>query len=328
MVRRPFRHVKSVWSGAVPWRSADERTSAATIGVLMKLHLVDATFELFRAYYSRPPRRAPDGRPVNAVQGLIDSMLSLLRERDVTHIGAATDYVIESWRNDVFLGYKSSAGLDPQLLTQFRDAERALEALGIPVWAMVEDEADDAIATAVERFAGDPRVEQVVICSVDKDLSQLVDGTRIVLRDRIRNITYDEAGVIAKFGVRPASIPDYLALVGDSSDGFPGLAGWGAKSAATVLARFGDLDAIPESVLDWAVDVRNASKLAATLERERPSALLYRTLARLKRDSAIGEVTPTLDSLEWRGVPRDGFLALCEELGLDTVRERVHRWAD
>ena len=211
----------------------------------MKLHLVDATFELFRAFYSRPPRRAPNGRPVNAVQGLVDSMLSLLREPDVTHIGAATDYVIESWRNDLYPGYKSSAGIDPDLLAQFRDAERAMEALGMRVWAMVEDEADDGIATAVARFGADSRLEQVIVCSVDKDLAQLVDGTRIVLRDRMRGITYDEAGVVAKFGVRPESIPDYLALVGDSSDGFPGLPGWGAKSAATVLARFGHLDDIP-----------------------------------------------------------------------------------
>jgi 5'-3' exonuclease len=292
----------------------------------MKLHLVDATFELFRAFYSRPPRRAPDGRPVNAVQGLIDSMLSLLREDDLTHIGAATDYVIESWRNDVFAGYKSSAGIDRALLAQFRDAERALDALGIPVWAMIEDEADDGIATAVERFGDDARLEQVVICSVDKDLAQLVDDERIVLRDRMRRVTYDEDGVIAKFGVRPASIPDYLALVGDSSDGYPGLPGWGAKSAASVLAKFGHLDAIPPSVLDWQLDIRNASRLATTLAEQRPAAYLYRTLATLKRDSAI--TSDSLDDLEWRGVPRVKFVALCEELGFDTVRERVHRWAD
>jgi 5'-3' exonuclease len=292
----------------------------------MKLHLVDATFELFRAFYSRPPRRAPDGRPVNAVQGLIDSMLSLLREDDLSHIGAATDYVIESWRNDVFPGYKSSAGIDRALLGQFRDAERALEALGIPVWAMVEDEADDGIATAVERFAGDRRVEQIIVCSVDKDLAQLVDGERIVLRDRMRRVTYDEAGVVAKFGVPPESIPDYLALVGDSSDGYPGLPGWGSKSAAAVLARFRHIDAIPPSVLDWQLDIRNASRLAATLAEQRDAAYLYRTLATLKRDSAIA--TASLDELEWRGVPRQTFVALCEELGLDTVRERVHRWAE
>jgi len=292
----------------------------------MKLHLVDATFELFRAFYSRPARRAPDGRPVNAVQGLIDSMLSLLREDDLTHIGAATDYVIESWRNDVFPGYKSSAGIDRALLSQFRDAERALEALGIPVWAMVEDEADDGIATAVARFGDDPRLEQVVVCSVDKDLAQLVLGERIVLRDRMRRVTYDEDGVIEKFGVKPASIPDYLALVGDSSDGFPGLPGWGAKSAAAVIGKFEHLEAIPPSVLDWQLDIRNASRLAATLSEQREAAFLYRTLAILKRDSPIG--TASLDELEWRGVPRATFLGLCEELGLDTVRERVHRWAD
>jgi 5'-3' exonuclease len=293
----------------------------------MKLHLVDATFELFRAFYSRPPRRAPDGRPVNAVQGLIDSMLSLLREPDVSHIGAATDYVIESWRNDLFPGYKSSAGIERDLLAQFRDAERALEALGIRVWPMVEDEADDGIATAVERFGGDPRLEQIIVCSVDKDLAQLVDGERIVLRDRMRRVTYDEAGVVAKFGVAPGSIPDYLALVGDSSDGFPGLPGWGAKSAAAVLARFGHIDAIPPSVLDWGVDIRNASRLAATLEQHRTEAALYRTLATLNRDSTL-DGTSTLDDLEWGGVPRAAFVGLCEELGFDTVRERVHRWAD
>jgi 5'-3' exonuclease len=270
----------------------------------MKLHLVDATFELFRAYYSRPPRRAPDGRPVNAVQGLVDSMLSLLREPDVTHVGAATDYVIESWRNDVFPGYKSSAGLDRTLLAQFRDAEEALRALGIAVWPMVEDEADDALATAVARFGEDRRLEQIVVCSVDKDLAQLVDGERIVLRDRMRRITYDERGVIEKFGVPP-----------------------GAKSAAAVLARFGHLEDIPASVLDWQLDIRNASRLSATLEQRRDEVLLYRTLARLNRDSAIEKETPTLDDLEWHGVPRERFLALCEELGFDTVRERVHRWA-
>ena len=293
----------------------------------MKLHLVDATFELFRAYYSRPPRRAPDGRPVNAVQGLIDSMLSLLREPDVTHIGAATDYVIESWRNDLFADYKSSAGIDPDLLTQFRDAERGLDALGMPVWAMVEDEADDAIAAAVDRFGGDPGIEQIIICSVDKDLGQLVDGSRVVLRDRMRRITYDEAGIVTKFGVAPTSIPDYLALVGDSSDGFPGLPGWGAKSAAAVLARWKHLEAIPASALDWEVPLRNASRLAATLQQQRAEGLLYRRLATLNRDADIA-ATKTLDDLAWRGVPRARFVALCEELGFDTVRERVHRWAD
>jgi 5'-3' exonuclease len=290
----------------------------------VKLHLLDATFELFRAFYSRPMRHAPDGRPVNAVAGLIDSTLALLREPDVTHLGAATDYVIESWRNDLYPGYKSSAGIDRDLIRQFRDAERALEALGVVVWPMVEDEADDAIATAVARHVDDPRIEQIVICSVDKDLGQCVRGDRVVLRDRMRNIVYDEAGIEAKFGVLPASIPDYLALVGDSSDGFPGLPGWGAKSAAAVLHRFGTIDAIPESPLDWDLPVRNASRLALTLTTHRDEAILYRTLATLRTESNANE---TLDELEWQGVRREAFIGLCDELGLDTVRERVHRWA-
>ncbi|MEO8245729.1 MAG: 5'-3' exonuclease H3TH domain-containing protein [Chloroflexota bacterium] len=293
----------------------------------MQLHLVDATFELFRAYYSRPAERGPDGRPVNAVRGLVDSMLSLLREPDVTHVAAATDHVIESWRNDLYPGYKSSAGVDPDLLAQFEDAERALAAIGMAVWPMVEDEADDAIATGVARFGDDPRVERIVICSVDKDLGQLVEGDRIVLRDRMRTITYDEAGIVAKFGVRPASIPDYLALVGDSSDGFPGLPGWGAKSAAAVLARWHHLDQIPPSALDWELPLRGASRLAATLQQGRDEALLYRRLATLNRDAAIGSLTPALDDLEWHGVPRDAFTALCDELGFETIRQRVHRWA-
>ncbi|MDP9269684.1 MAG: flap endonuclease [Chloroflexota bacterium] len=293
----------------------------------MKLHLVDATFELFRAFYSpgRSMEYGPDGRPVNAVHGLVDSMLSLLRETDVTHIGAATDHVIESWRNDVYRGYKSSAGMPPDLLSQFNDAERALRALGITTWAMVEDEADDAIATAVARFGDDPRLEQIVICSVDKDLAQCVDDERIVLRDRMRRITYDEDGVITKFGVRPKSIPDYLALVGDSSDGYPGLPGWGSKSAAAVLHRWGSLDDIPESPLDWDLPLRGASRLAATLRDQRADALLYRRLAILNRDAAIDG---SLDDLEWQGVPRTEFLDLCAELGFDRVRERIHRWRE
>lgn len=290
----------------------------------MRLHLVDATFELFRAYYSRPQEHGPDGRPVNAVRGLIESMLSLLREPDLTHVAAATDHVIESWRNDLYPPYKSSVGMDPQLLAQFGDAERALRALGITTWAMVEDEADDGIATGVARLGDDPRVGQVVICSVDKDLAQCVDGTRVVLRDRMRTITYDEKGVVAKFGVHPGSIPDYLALVGDSADGFPGLPGWGSKSAAAVLAKFEHLEAIPDSPLEWGVPLRNASRLAATLQQQRADALLFRRLATLNRDAAISD---DLDSLAWQGVPRDEFMALCDELGFDRIRERVHRWA-
>jgi 5'-3' exonuclease len=289
----------------------------------MKLHLVDATFELFRAYYSHPAETGPDGRPVNAVRGLIDSMLSLLREPGVTHVAAATDHVIESWRNDVYAPYKSSVGVPEELLVQFADAERALRALGIVTWPMVEDEADDGIATAVARFGTDARLAQVVICSVDKDLAQCVDDGRVVLRDRMRRITYDEAGVVEKWGVRPSSIPDYLALVGDSSDGYPGLPGWGAKSTAAVLRRFDHLEAIPDSPLEWGFPLRGASRLAATLREQRADALLFRRLATLNRDAAI---TGTLDGLAWQGVPREPFLALCAELGFDRVRERVHHW--
>ena len=290
----------------------------------MKVHVVDATFELFRAFHSRPPETGPDGRPVNAVRGLIDSLLSLLREPDVTHIGAATDHVIESWRNDVFPGYKSSAGIERELLTQFDLAEWAIRALGIPLWAMVEDEADDALATVAARAAADPRVEQVVICSVDKDLAQCVRGTRVVLRDRMRTITYDEDGVRAKFGVDPTSIPDYLALVGDSADGFPGLPGWGARSAGAVLARWKHLEDIPDDPLTWDVDVRGAGRLAATFRQQRDEAFLYRRLATLGTNA---DAPDNVDDLAWAGVLREPFEALCAELGFESIPPRVHRWA-
>jgi 5'-3' exonuclease len=290
----------------------------------VKVHLVDATFELFRAFHSRPPERGPDGRPVNAVRGLIDSLLSLLREPDVTHIGAATDHVIESWRNDVFRGYKSSAGIERELLSQFDLAEWAIRALGIPLWAMVEDEADDALATVAARAAADPRVDQVVICSVDKDLAQCVRGTRVVLRDRMRTITYDEDGVRAKFGVDPTSIPDYLALVGDSADGYPGLPGWGARSAGAVLARWKRLEDIPDDPLTWDVDVRGAGRLATTFRQQREEAFLYRRLARL---GANADAPEEVDDLAWPGVLREPFEALCAELGFESIPARVHRWA-
>jgi 5'-3' exonuclease len=288
------------------------------------VHLVDATFELFRAYFSRPAERGPNGRPVNAVRGLVDSMLSLLREPDVSHVGAATDHVIESWRNDVYPGYKSSAGIPRDLLSQFGDAERALRALGMTCWAMVEDEADDALATVATRVKADPRVEQVVICSVDKDLAQCVRGKRVVLRDRMRKVTYDEAGVITKFGVRPTSIPDYLALVGDNADGYPGLPGWGSRSAAAVLARWEHLEAIPDDPLAWDVDVRGVGRLAATLRQQRDEAFLYRRLATLGLDAAAPGI---VDDLAWAGVPRGEFESLCAELGFESIPARVHRWA-
>ena len=294
----------------------------------MKLHLVDATFELFRAFYSRPPRRAPDGRPVNAVQGLVDSMLSLLREPDVTHIGAATDYVIESWRNDLYPGYKSSVGMPPELLAQFPIAEVAIEALGLILWPMVEWEADDAIAAAAGRFVADPGVERILICTPDKDMAQLVDDSRVVLWDRRRNLTYDDAGVRAKWGVAPASIPDWLALVGDSSDGFPGLPGWGAKSAAAVLAVYGSLEGIPPRASHWEVpSLRGGPVLAATLREHWDEALLYRSLARL-RTAADGVEIPqsSAEELSWLGAPRDRWEAFCDEWGLTRLRGRPHRW--
>jgi 5'-3' exonuclease len=290
----------------------------------VQVHLVDATFELFRAYYSRPAEESPDGMPVNAVRGLVDSLLSLLREPDVTHVGCATDHVIESWRNDVFPGYKSSAGLPYDLLSQFELAETAIRTLGLTCWPMVDDEADDALATVAARVAADERVEQVVICSVDKDLAQCVQGERIVLRDRMRKITYDEAGVVAKFGVRPESIPDYLALVGDSSDGYPGLPGWGARSASAVLARWEHLEAIPTDPLTWNVDVRGAGRLAMTLRERWDEVQLYRRLATLNRDAAA---PGTLDDLAWGGVLREPFEMLCERLGFESIPGRVHRWA-
>ena len=229
----------------------------------MKLHVLDATYELFRAYFGVDKARAPDGREVGAVGGLIGTTLSLLREQDVTHLGAATDHVIRSFRNDLYADYKTEEGVPEDLMAQFPLAERALETIGVVVWPMKEFEADDALATAVERFADD--VEEVVICTPDKDLAQCVVGTKIVQRDRRRRITYDEDGVREKYGVSPVSIPDWLALVGDSSDGYPGLPGWGEKSASTVLARWQHIERIPPDPTAWEVKVRGADRLASTL---------------------------------------------------------------
>ena len=249
--------------------------------------------------------------------------LSLLREKDVTHLAAATDHVIRSFRNDLWPGYKTEEGVPEDLLAQFPLAERALEAIGVVVWPMEEFEADDALATAAARFAD--AVDQVVVCTPDKDLAQCVVGERVVQRDRRRLITYDEDGVRAKFGVSPASIPDWLALVGDAADGYPGLPGWGAKSAATVLARWEHLEAIPPDPAGWQVKVRGADRLAVTLRERMDDALLFRRLATLRRDVPLAE---TLEDLRWRGVPRDRWLALCDELGFEKARERPHRWAD
>jgi 5'-3' exonuclease len=288
----------------------------------MKLHLLDATFELFRGYHGVDSARAPDGREVGAVGGLLGTTLALLREPDVTHLAAATDHVIRSFRNDLWPDYKTEEGVPEDLLAQFPLAERALEAIGVVVWPMVEFEADDALATGVARFG--EAVEQVVICTPDKDLAQCVAGTRVVQRDRLRRITYDEAGVREKFGVGPAAIPDWLALVGDAADGYPGLLGWGAKSAATVLARWEHLESIPRDPARWEVTVRGAERLAATLSAGMSEAMLFRRLATLRRDVPLAQ---TLEDLRWRGVPRDRWLALCDELGFEKTRDRPHRWA-
>ncbi|HSL97920.1 MAG TPA: 5'-3' exonuclease H3TH domain-containing protein [Candidatus Deferrimicrobiaceae bacterium] len=295
----------------------------------MRLHLVDATYELFRAHYApRPPVRGRDGVNLSGVSGLVEQLLYLLRDEGATHVGCATDHVIESFRNDLWPGYKSSAGMPPELLAQFPIAEAAIEALGIVVWPMVEFEADDAIAAACLRFRDDPRVEQVVVCTPDKDMAQLVDDGRVVLWDRRRRIVYDDGAVRAKWGVPPTAIPDWLALVGDASDGFPGLPGWGAKSAAAVLARYGSLEAIPEKASSWDVpSLRGAVALAATLRDQWQAALLFRSLARL-RTVADGVVIPQADvgDLRWAGAPRSAWLAFCERWDLERLADRPHRW--
>ena len=295
----------------------------------MKLHLVDATYELFRAHYApRPPVRGRDGVLLSGVSGLVEQLLFLLREEGATHLGCATDHVIESFRNDLFPGYKSSAGMPAELLAQFPIAEEAIEALGIVVWPMVEFEADDAIAAACARFGDDPALDQVLVCTPDKDMAQLVRDRRVVLLDRRRRIVYDEAAVIEKWGVSPTSIPDWLALVGDSADGFPGLPGWGAKSAAAVLARYGSLEAIPTRAAAWEVaGLRTAPALAATLRERMDEALLYRSLARLRTD-ADGVPIPQRDlgELEWRGADAGAWHAFCDRWGLARLHERPHRW--
>ena len=293
----------------------------------MDLHLLDATYELFRAYYApRPPARAPDGRDVGAVVGLVYTLLTLLRDEGATHVGCATDRVIRSFRNELYHGYKTEAGVPEELLSQFPLAERAMETLGLTVWSMLEFEADDALATAAARWGEWPSVERGWICTPDKDLAQCVRDGRVVLRDRRRGLTLDDPAVRAKWGVPPESIPDYLALVGDAADGFPGLPGWGARSAAAVLLRFGRLEAIPNDATEWHVDVRSAGTLAATLRARRPEAMLYRQLATLRLDAPLPQETP--DELLWRGAHRGAFSALCEELGQPRLAERPHRWQD
>jgi 5'-3' exonuclease len=287
----------------------------------MRVFLVDGTYELFRHFYGVPPHRTADGAEVAATRAVLWSMLRLV-EQGVTHLGVATDHVIESFRNRLWPAYKSSAGLDPSLLGQFGLLEVALEAMGVVVWPMVELEADDALAGAAAAAAEDPRVEQVVICTPDKDLGQCVRGDRVVQLDRRNRVVYDEARVTAKFGVGPASIPDYLALVGDSADGYPGLPGWGARSAAAVLAHYGTIEAVPDPPGQWAVAVRNRPALAATLRSQRRLAMLFKDLATLRADRSL---LPEVEALRWTG-PTPLFGEVCRRIdaaSLATAAARV-----
>ena len=284
----------------------------------IRVHLVDGTYELFRSFFGAPSAAAPDGREVGAVRGLLASLGALARDEHVTHVAVAFDTVVESFRNELFAGYKTGEGLDPTLWAQFPLAERAVAALGLVVWPMVEFEADDGLASGAARFAADPRVERVYLCTTDKDLAQMVRGDRVVQLDRRQKKLFDEAAVRDKFGVGPASIPDWLALVGDPQDGIPGVPKWGPKSAASVLARYEHLDAIPDDAADWDVAVRGAATLARNLRERRDDAALWRRLATLRTDVPIRE---SLDDLRVRG-PTDDLRRFCGEIGFLRFLER------
>jgi 5'-3' exonuclease len=288
------------------------------------VHLIDGSLELFRAYYGSPSSVAADGKEVGAARGLARSMLALLGERDVTHVAIAFDHVIESFRNDLYPGYKTGDGIDPALYDQFGLAEEVCRALGMVTWPMIEFECDDALATAAARFAADPAVERVVVCSPDKDLAQCVQGERVVCFDRMRRKRLDASGVVEKFGVPPKSIPDWLALVGDSADGFPGIPKWGAKSAAAVLAAYEHLEAIPLDGAEWRVPVRGSTALAASFAAHRSEAFLFRQLATLRTDVPLVE---TLDDLRWRGPDVAALSALAARWGDDSIVERAIRSA-
>ena len=279
----------------------------------MQIHLLDATYELFRAHFGRPPHAGAQGEPVGATLGVMESVLSLLREDGVTHLGCATDHVIRSWRNDRYDGYKTDEGMLPELLAQFPLVEAGLRSLGVVVWPMVEFEADDALAAAADRWFDHDDVERVVILSPDKDMAQCVrpDG-RVVTFDRRAGRFYDAAAVEQKFGVPPASIPDYLALVGDNADGFPGVPGWGAKSAAAVLQRYAHVEDIPDSISAWDLSVRGAASLARALKEHRAEAMLFKELATLRTDAPIPQSSP--EELRWRGVDGEAFEAMAERL--------------
>ena len=288
----------------------------------MRVHLVDGTYELFRHFYAMPRQSGRDGREVAATVGVLGSVLGML-EGGTTHIGVATDHVIESFRNDLWPGYKTSEGIEPELLAQFHPLEDALRAMGVVVWAMVEFEADDALAAGARLAAESAAVEQVIICTPDKDLSQCVTGQRVVQFDRRKREMRDEQGVVARFGVGPKSIPDYLALVGDSADGFPGVPGWGEKSAGAVLGRYQHLQRIPATAAQWEVPVRGAARLSAALEDNRALALLFRTLATLRTD-VTPPVFTTVDELRWRG-PTAAFERVAQQLAMPGLWDRARR---
>jgi len=289
----------------------------------VKVHLVDGTYELFRHFYGAPPHRNAAGHEVAATRGVVSSVLQLLAE-GATHVGVATDHVIESFRNDLWPGYKTGEGVDPDLWSQAWPLEEALGALGVVVWPMVDVEADDALASAAAVAGEDPAVEQVLICTPDKDLAQCVRGDHVVQLDRRREILVDEPGVVAKFGVGPASIPDYLALVGDSADGFPGLPGWGAKSAASVLARWEHIENIPEDPARWDLSVRGAAKLAAVLRASFDDALLFKELATLREDRTLVD---SVADLLWAG-PTESFAGVCDELDAPGLARRAAALAE
>ncbi len=286
----------------------------------MRVHLLDGTYELFRHFYAMPHQQGRDGREVAAIIGVLGSVLGML-DGGTTHLGVATDHVIESFRNDLWAGYKTSAGIEPDLLAQFHPLEDALRAMGVTVWAMEEFEADDALAAAAHRAAQSPIVEQVIICTPDKDLSQCVRGERVVQLDRRKRELRDERGVVARFGVAPESIPDYLALVGDSADGFPGVPGWGEKASGSVLGRYVHLERIPANSKQWEVAVRGAARLAAALAEHRDLAMLFRTLATLRTDVPV---FATVEDLRWRG-PRPEFEAVAQRLGVSGLWDRARR---
>jgi 5'-3' exonuclease len=283
----------------------------------LNVYLIDGTYELFRHYYALPHARDENGREVAAVRGVLASVLGMIKG-GATHVGVATDHVIESFRNDLWPGYKTSAGVEPDLLAQFPLLEEVLSAAGVVVWPMVEFEADDALGAAVDAAALNPRVEQVIICTPDKDLAQCVRGSRIVQLNRRTRVTIDEPGVVQKFGVLPGSIPDYLALVGDAADGYPGLAGWGAKSSAAVLAKFLHLEGIPKDCREWRVNATHASALADTLSREWDRAVLFRRLATLRTDITLFH---DVEELRWAG-PRPGFDELAARLDAARIESR------